>query len=50
VQAFRRGKIERYHRTMKNAVTLTHFYAPWELEQEVERFVGWYNTNATTRP
>ena len=37
------GKIERYHRTMKNAVTLTHFYAPWELEQEVERFVGWYN-------
>lgn len=37
------GKIERYHRTMKNVVTLTHYHAPWELEQEIGRFVGWYN-------
>jgi len=37
------GKIERYHRTMKNVVTLENYYAPWELEQEIERFVGWYN-------
>jgi putative transposase len=37
------GKIERYHRTMKNIVTLTHYYTPWDLEQEIERFVRWYN-------
>ena len=37
------GKIERYHRTMKNVVTLQNYYAPWELEQELERFVRWYN-------
>jgi putative transposase len=37
------GKIERYHRTMKNVVTLQNYYAPWELEQELGRFVTWYN-------
>jgi putative transposase len=37
------GKIERYHRTMKNLITLQNYYAPWELEQELERFVHWYN-------
>ena len=37
------GKIERYHRTMKNVVTLENYYAPWELEQELERFVHKYN-------
>jgi len=37
------GKIERYHRTMKNVVTLQKYYAPWELERELERFVHWYN-------
>jgi len=37
------GKIERYHRTMKNVVTLQHYYAPWDLECEIERFVRWYN-------
>ena len=37
------GKIERYHRTMKNVVTLQNYHAPWELEQEIERFVRWYN-------
>ena len=26
------GKIERYHRTMKNVVKLQHYYIPWELE------------------
>jgi hypothetical protein len=25
------GKIERYHRTMKNVVKLQHDYFPWEL-------------------
>ena len=38
------GKIERYHRTMKNLVTLQNYYAPWELEHEIGRFVRWYNT------
>jgi transposase InsO family protein len=37
------GKIERYHRTMKNVVTLENYHAPWELEQELERFVHQYN-------
>jgi transposase InsO family protein len=26
------GKIERYHRSMKNVVKLQHYYFPWELE------------------
>ena len=37
------GKIERYHRTMKNVVKLQNYYAPWELEAELERFVPHYN-------
>jgi transposase InsO family protein len=37
------GKVERYHRTLKNIVTLQKYYAPWELEREVDRFVHWYN-------
>jgi putative transposase len=37
------GKIERYHRTMKNLVTLQNYYAPSELEREIRRFVRWYN-------
>jgi transposase InsO family protein len=26
------GKIERYHRTLKNVVTLRNYYLLWELE------------------
>jgi transposase InsO family protein len=37
------GKIERYHRSMKNEVNLQKYYLPWELEQEIERFVTYYN-------
>jgi putative transposase len=37
------GKIERYHRTMKNIVKLQHYYFPWELEQELSKFVAHYN-------
>jgi len=37
------GKIERYHRSMKNVVKLQHYYAPWELEHEIARFVEYYN-------
>ncbi len=38
------GKIERYHRSMKNVVKLQTFYFPWELEQAIEDFVGYYNS------
>ena len=37
------GKIERYHRSMKNVVKLQTFYFPWELEQAIEDFVSYYN-------
>jgi putative transposase len=37
------GKIERYHRSMKNVVKLQNYYYPWELEQEIARFVDYYN-------
>jgi putative transposase len=32
------GKIELYHRTMKNAVKLQHYYFPWELEASLRDF------------
>lgn len=37
------GKIERYHRTMKNVVKLNHFYHPEELVEALEKFVNNYN-------
>lgn len=37
------GKIERYHRTMKNVVKLNHFYHPEELISALENFVNNYN-------
>ncbi len=37
------GKIERYHRTMKNVVKLEHYYFPWELEVALRDFVAYYN-------
>lgn len=37
------GKIERYHRTLKNVVTLRNYYLPDELEREIEQFVDYYN-------
>jgi len=37
------GKIERYHRTMKNVVKLDNYYAPEELESALEKFVHIYN-------
>jgi putative transposase len=37
------GKIERYHRSMKNVVKLEHYYSPWELERAIGRFVAHYN-------
>lgn len=37
------GKIERYHRSMKNVVKLDHYYYPEELTNAVSRFVHHYN-------
>lgn len=37
------GKIERYHRTLKTVITLENYYLPWQLEQEIGRFVNHYN-------
>ena len=37
------GKIERYHRTMKNVVKLQHYYFPEELKMALKDFVAYYN-------
>ena len=37
------GKIERYHRTMKNIIKLEHYYSPEELEAQIADFVDYYN-------
>ena len=37
------GKIERYHRSMKNVVKLEHYYFPWELQAAIDDFVSYYN-------
>ena len=37
------GKIERYHRSMKNQVLLENYYLPGELESRIKQFVGYYN-------
>ncbi len=37
------GKIERYHRSMKNVIKLDVYYSPMELEAALKRFVHYYN-------
>jgi len=37
------GKIERYHRSMKNIIKLQNYYLPGELEYEIDKFVKYYN-------
>lgn len=37
------GKIERYHRTMKNIVKLEHYFLPEHLIAAIEDFVRFYN-------
>jgi len=37
------GKIERYHRSMKNVVKLQPYYFPGELEAAIGDFVAYYN-------
>ena len=37
------GKIERYHRSMKNVIKLDNYYLPGDLEQEISKWVEYYN-------
>jgi len=37
------GKIERYHRSMKNIIRLANYYCPSELEEQLRLFVSYYN-------
>jgi putative transposase len=37
------GKIERYHRSMKNIVNLQNYFLPGVLESEIASFVDFYN-------
>ena len=37
------GKIERYHRSMKNVLLLDNYYSPEDLKAEIEAFVEYYN-------
>jgi putative transposase len=37
------GKIERYHRSMKNVLKLDHYFCPEELNTSLENFVHYYN-------
>ena len=39
-----RGKIKRYHRSMKNQILLEHYYLPGQLEARLAEFVDYYNT------
>jgi putative transposase len=37
------GKIERYHRSMKNVIKLDNYYSPEELERNLSEFIDYYN-------
>jgi transposase InsO family protein/transposase-like protein len=37
------GKIERYHRSMKNIVKLDNYFSPGQLEHALTKFVRYYN-------
>lgn len=37
------GKIERYHRSMKNVIKLDVYYSPMELEAALRKFIHYYN-------
>ena len=37
------GKIERWHRSMKNQILLENYYLPGELKAALKRFVDYYN-------
>jgi putative transposase len=37
------GKIERWHRSMKNQILLNNYYLPGELQEHLQYFVNYYN-------
>lgn len=37
------GKIERYHRSLKNIIELDNYWQPGELEDQISAFVDYYN-------
>jgi len=37
------GKIERWHRSLKNQISLENYYLPGELEERIREFVDYYN-------
>lgn len=37
------GKIERWHRSMKNQILLNNYYLPGELQENLQKFVSYYN-------
>ena len=39
------GKIERYHRSMKNLILLDNYYSPTELEARIREWVDHYNNH-----
>jgi len=39
------GKIERYHRSMKNVILLDNYYLPSELEYRISEWVKYYNNH-----
>ena len=39
------GKIERYHRSMKNILLLENYYSPDELTDQIDLFIDHYNND-----
>jgi transposase InsO family protein len=39
------GKIERYHRSMKNILLLENYYSPDELTDQLDLFIHYYNND-----
>jgi len=39
------GKIERYHRSMKNLILLDIYYSPEELTERISQWVNYYNNH-----
>ena len=37
------GKIERYHRSLKNVIKLENYYSPEDLKRAIDQFVQYYN-------
>ena len=37
------GKIERWHRSMKNQILLNNYYLPGKLQEHLQRFITYYN-------